>query len=158
MKEVYPILTSEASEFDEIDEYFMHEAAKAFDFLVSEYGFGQPVLSVNRRINFTFVVFMGRNIAVESILDKREKDIDCKIALVKNGEKTTHYAIDDSGARVREGLFSYIQRHGVNHFPFEKIETDDLKENIRSWLADYAKMLRQHGEEILKDSPSVFEQ
>ncbi|MHB0916124.1 MAG: hypothetical protein ACYC5A_11050 [Thermoleophilia bacterium] len=142
---------------DDIDRYFMNEAEKTFEFLVSEYGFSKPILSVNRRINFTFVVFMGRNIAIECILDKRERYVECKIALVENGEKTSHYAVDETGARVREGLFSYIKQRGVSQFPFEKIDSDDLKDEIRIRLEDYAQMLRQYGEEILKDSPAVFE-
>jgi len=140
----------------QLAEYFFAEAARTFDFLVKHYSFAPPELEVNNRINFATVTFMGKNLAVECILDEREADITCKIARVIDGKKTTHYAVDENGVRVREGLFHLLQRRGVRERLFTSTGDLKLHDEIKTTLGDFAQMLKKHGGDILADSPGAL--
>lgn len=142
---------------NQLTKYFFDEASNAFAFLVSDHSFAAPSLQVDENIKFTFVVFMGNNLALECILDEREIDIDCKIARVIGGKKTTFYAVDENGTRMREGLASLLRRRGVRTRLFTQVGEFDLCERIRVTLADFAAMLKNHGEEVLSDSPTALE-
>jgi hypothetical protein len=136
--------------------YFFEEASKAFAFVVSEHSFAAPQLQVDDKINFAFVTFIGKNLAIECILDEREADIDCKVARVVGGKKTTHYAVDDAGARMREGLASLLRRRGVKERLFERVGERGLRERIKVTLGNFASMLKKHGQEVLNDSPAAL--
>jgi hypothetical protein len=136
--------------------YFFDEASRTFDFLVKDYSFAPPQFEIDNKINFGTVTFMGKNLAVECILDEREEDITCKIARVVDGKKTPHYAVDDKGVRVREGLFHLLTRRGVREKLFTNVGGLDLRDKIRITLADFAQMLKKHGQDILADSPEAL--
>ena len=140
----------------ELAEYFFAEAARTFDFLVKDYSFAPPELEVNNKIDFATVTFMGKNLAVECILDEREADITCKIARVIDGKKTSHYAVDENGVRVREGLFHLLERRGVRELLFTKTGHLELHDKITTTLSDFAQMLKEHGGDILADSPGAL--
>jgi hypothetical protein len=59
----------------QLAKYFFYEASKAFAFLVNEYNLVPPRLEVEEKINFAYVTFMGKNLAVGCILDERESDV-----------------------------------------------------------------------------------
>src|SRR5215217_4249639 len=140
----------------ELAEYFFAEAVRTFDFLVKDYSFAPPDLEVNNKIDFATVTFTGKNLAVECILDEREADITCKIARVINGKKTTHYAVDENGVRVREGLFHLLQRRGVRERLFTATGDLELRDKIKTTLSDFAQMLKKHGQDILANSPGAL--
>lgn len=140
----------------QLADYFFQEVSKAFAFLVDEHAFAMPQLQVDDKINFVFVTFMGKNLAVECILDEREDDVTCKIARVVGGKETSHYAVDESGRRVREYLSKLLERRGVREQLFTQVGGLEIHERIRITLADFAEMLRRHGKEILDDSPSAL--
>jgi hypothetical protein len=99
---------------------------------------------------------MGRNLAVELILDQRDEDIDCKIVKVVNGKKADAYDIDDRGRRVREGLANLLMRRGVREPLFTKVGKLNLREQIPITVRDFATMLRRHGQDVLADSPTAL--
>lgn len=136
--------------------YFFEEAARAFDFLVKDYSFSPPQLEVDNKINFATVTFMGKNLALACILDEREADIDCKIARVIDGKKTSHYAVDDKGVRVREGLFHLLRRRGIRERLLTPTRGLELHDRIKTTLSDFAQMLKKHGHDILADSPDAL--
>ncbi len=136
--------------------YFFEQASTAFAFLVSEHGFAVPQLRIDESIQFAFVSFKGRNVAVECILDERESDVECKIAHVVDGRITRCYDYDERGVRVRDGIASILQRRGVRDRLFERVGDLGLKDRIRVTLSDYARMLRKHGGDILADSPGAL--
>ena len=137
--------------------YFFEETATALAFVVNEYNFAPPRLEINENINFAFVIFMGKNLAIECILDERENDITCKIARVISGKKTTHYEVDESGVRVREYLSKLIEQQGVRERIFTRVGELEFRERIKVTMSDFARMLRKHGQDILNDSPTVLE-
>lgn len=136
--------------------YFFEEASRAFDFLVKDYSFAPPRLDIDERINFATVTFMAMNLAVECIFDERETDVDCKIAQVVDGQKTSAYAVDDHGVRVREGLFTLLRRRGVRERLFNQTTGLAVRDKIRTTLGDFARMLKEHGQDILADSPNAL--
>src|SRR6266508_1215334 len=93
--------------------YFFEEVSKAFAFLVTKHSFDAPQLDVNDKIDFAFVTFMGKNLAIECSLDEREGDIACIIARVINGKRATYRDAtderDEHGVRVREHLYRLLE-------------------------------------------------
>jgi hypothetical protein len=136
--------------------YFFGETQKAFAFLVVEHGFAPPQPEVDDQIDTAIVTFMGRNLAVECLFEAREGDVDCKIALIVNGKKTTHYAIDEHGVRVRDGLANLLRRRGVRERLFQPIGEYELSQRITTTLGDFAAMLKKYGQDILNDSPDAL--
>ena len=142
---------------EQLVDYFFSEASRALAFVVNEYNFSPPRLEVNEKINFAFVTFMNKHLAIECILDERESDIDCKIALVFGGKKTTHYAVDENGVRVREGLFGLLRRRGIRERLVTRVGGLEFREQIKIAMLDFAQMLRKHGQDILHDSPTALD-
>ena len=136
--------------------YFFEQVSKVFNFVVREHNFAPPQIEMNEKINFTFVTFMGKNIAIECVLDEREADVDCKISRVINGKKVAHYAVDDKGVRVREGLHNLLRQRGVRERLFTKVGELELRAQIKITLADFAQMLKKYGQDILSDSPAAL--
>jgi hypothetical protein len=136
---------------------FFELTSKEFAFLVDEYFFEPPYMDLNEKINFVTVTFMGKNLAIECILDEREGDVDCKVARVFSGIKTNHYAVNDKGTRVREDIASLLRRRGVRGKLFSDLRTVSKQDRIRVVLSDFAKMLKKHAPEVLSDSPTSFD-
>lgn len=141
--------------------YFFDEASKAFAFVMTEHSFAGPLLELHDKINFVFVIYMKTNLAIECSLDEREGDIACIIARVLDGKRATYYdAIDErdqQGVRVREHLSSFLRRRGVRERIFTRVGGLEFREQIKVTLADFAQMLRKHGQDILDDSPTVLD-
>jgi hypothetical protein len=140
----------------QLAKYFFDETYKTFAFLVHDYNFDPPRLEVDEKISFAYVIFMGKNLAVECILDEREGDVTCKIARVINGTKTSYYGVDEKGVRVREALSSLLERRGVRELIFTRVTGLAFHDRIKVTLADFAQMLRKYGVDILADSPTAL--
>jgi hypothetical protein len=144
----------------QLAKYFFEEASKAFAFAVKEHSFAAPQLEVDDKINFAFVTFMGRNLAIECSLDEREGDIACIIARIINGKRATYHDAtdehDEHGVRVREYLSKLLERRGVRKRLFTRAGGLELNERIKITLADSAEMIRKHGQEVLNDSPTAL--
>ncbi|MDP3938625.1 MAG: hypothetical protein Q8R92_10880 [Deltaproteobacteria bacterium] len=140
--------------------YFFEEASKAFAFVVTEHSFAAPQLDVNDKINFAFVTFMGKNLAIECSLDEREGDIACIIARVIDGKRATYRDAvderDEHGVRVRVYLRRLLEQRGVRERLLTRSGGLELRERIKVRLADFAQMLRKHGQEVLNDSPTAL--
>ncbi len=136
--------------------YFFQEACTAFGFLVDVYSFAPPELVIDDRINFAFVTFMNKSLAIELILDEHDNDIDCKVACVFNGKKTEHYALNDEGTRVRDSLTNVLRRRGTRDRFFKNVGDLSLHEKIKPTLADFSQMLIEYGKDILADSPKAL--
>lgn len=141
----------------ELIKFFFDEASKAFAFLVNEHYFGAAQMDVDRKINFATVTFLGRNLAIECIIDEREGDVTCKIARVIDGRKTAYYSVDDKGTRVREALSSILKRRDVRGRLLTSVGGLDFREQIKITLADFARMLREYGQQILDDSSAALD-
>lgn len=140
--------------------YFFEEASKGFAFMVTEYSFAAPELKIDDVINFTFVTFMGKNLAIEFSLDEREGDVACVVAQVIDGKQATyHDSIDERdmhGVRVREYLSKLLERSGIRERLFTRVNGLDSRERILVTLTDFVQMLRKYGQEILNDSPTAL--
>jgi len=137
---------------------FLEETSEILGFLATDHSFSLPVLEVDDHIEFATVTFMGKNVALECILDLRENDVTCKCSRVSNEQKTQHYAVDEQGNRVREDIASFLRRRGVRERLFTRLSGPvQHSELIRRTLMDYAIMLKKHGQEILLDSNDLFD-
>lgn len=144
----------------ELANYFFKEISQIFAFVVTDHSFAKPLLEIDNKVNFAFVTFMGKNLAIECSLDEREGNIACIIARVIDGKRATYCdAIDErdnNGVRVREYLSSLLVRRGIREHLFTRVSGLELHERIKVTLADFAHMLKKHGQEILDDSPTVL--
>ena len=140
----------------QLAEYFLDQVSNAFAFLVSEFGFSSPQLEINEDIHFAFVIFKAKNLAIELILDEKESDVTCKISRMINGKRTSDYAVDRSGSRVREHLSSLMRRRGINDPLFRKVTDLSLDEQIPVILEDFVQMLRKYGQDVLCDSSAAL--
>ena len=144
----------------ELANYFFEETSKALGFLVYEHSFAEPQYEIDDKVHFAFVTFLGKNVAIECSFDGREGDTTCRIARVSEGKNATYRdAVDERdkhGVRVREHLSSFFVRRGVRGRLFTKTGGLELHQRIKTTLSDYARMLRLYGQEVLKDSPTVF--
>jgi len=140
--------------------YFYQETSKTFGFLVNEYSFAGPDLEIVDKINFVFVTYKGKNLAIEFSFDGREDDVTCIIARVIDGNKMSYRAAvderDKDGVRVREYLTRFLARRGVREQLFTPVAGLELRERIKVTLSDFARMIKNHGQEILQDSPAVL--
>jgi len=141
----------------ELAEYFFEEASRIFAFLMNEHSFSLPTLEIDDQLDFATVSFMGKNVCVECILDVREQDITCKIARVLQGKKAAHFAVDDTGRRVRDHITQILLRRGVRSLPFTKVSGLSLRQRIPITLSDFAQMLKHHARDVLSDSPSAID-
>ncbi len=139
---------------------FFEEASKVFAFVTTEHSFKAPQLEMHDKINFAFVTFMGKHLAIECNLDEREGDIACIVARVIDGKRATYYdAIDErdeQGVRVREHLSSFLRRRGVRERVFTCVDGLEVRERIKVTLGDYAQMLKKYGQDVLDDSPAAL--
>ena len=138
----------------QISERFLTEVSKTLSFLHEEYGFGCPRLETELPANMAEVVFLGRNLAIEFILDERERDVSCKIARVVNGKKTNAYELDKNGTVVRDSFTNLLLRRGVRP-KFTNVGQLTFEEMIPVTLSDFARLLRAHGNEVLSDLPTA---
>lgn len=139
-----------------VRDWFTREVARTFRFLHEDYGFLEPLVSCDELVGNTTAVLVGRNLAVELLLDERDPIVECKIAAVTDGRPTRFYAVDNKGNRVRESLQSLLLRQGVREGVFRKIGGLDFRHQISATLEDLAEALRKHGPGILNDSLSVL--
>lgn len=135
---------------------FFIETSRAFEFLVRDCGFAPPTLEIDHIINFATVTFMGKNLAVECILDERERDIACKIARVVEGEKSSVYEVDENGVRQRDSLASLLRRRGVRQHLFRPVGGLDFERQMRITLGDFASMLLNYADDVRNDSPEAL--
>jgi hypothetical protein len=135
---------------------FEGQTLRLFAFLSSDYGFSAPQLEVDGSIPVATVTYRGQQVAVQLVLDERDDDIDCRIAIVTNGVVTKYFARDEGGALVREPLYAMLTRKGARGSAFTRVSGLPLEKRIPITLADFARMLRTEGRDILADSSSVF--
>lgn len=137
--------------------YFVEEVSKRIGLLVSEHVFALPKLEIDAAISFAKVIYMGKNLAIEFVLDEREEDLDCKIARIADGKRVPDYAVDEKGIRVRDSLAALLRRRGVRAALFHKVARLPFRDRIPITLSDFANMLEKYGKDILADSPDVFD-
>ena len=100
---------------------------------------------------------MGSVLAVECVLDERERQVDLKVALLQNGKPPHDYAFTSDGQRVRDHVTEVLIRRGVRGFGFKRVtDSGDLQSLWRQILANYAHLLKTSGEAILSEDPSTF--
>ena len=139
----------------ELESFILSETKEVFNFL-GQYSFSAPRFHIDQQIHMVTITFVGENLAIEIIFDKREQHLECKIARVTNGKVASEYAFDENRRKVREDLASILRQRGIREKLFRNVSKLELKEQIRITLEDFASMLKIHGEHILKDSPEAL--
>lgn len=142
---------------DELAQQFLRASREALGFLVA-HGFRDGELVQVEHWSIIKVRFCGEKLAIESIWEDRDQDLDCKVVRLPGGLAPLVYAVDSEGRRVREGLHSMLLRQGLRAFGFRKLpSTTPVSELWRVQLEDYARLLRDHSARILQQDPGVFD-
>jgi hypothetical protein len=140
----------------QLTELFFESVTKTFHFLVGEYGFAAPVQEQDEKAGLSKVRYIGRNLAVECLLDARDLHVDCKVVRVVDGKIATDYAVDDRGQRVRIDLASLFRQRGTRERLFRKVGGMEFQERMQITLEDFAWMLQKYGADILHDLPKTL--
>lgn len=141
-----------------LSNYFFEQSSNLLNFLVSDYSFNKPKISIDNRTWFTTVTFMGKDIAFECILDPRESDVSCKIAKVIDGQKTKYYAVNEKRERVRDEIVSILRRKGVRSKLLTKLDKKmKIEEIVHTVLSDYARMIREYTDTLLNNPDNIFD-
>lgn len=135
---------------------FKKEVEKTFYFLISEHKMRGPQLEIDERLGFAQITYFGHNLAIELILDERDEDLTCKISKLIANKIALPYAYDDNGVLVRAPLFDILKKRGLTHNPFTNVAGMSFLAQLPITLADFAQMLKMHGQDILADSPLLF--
>lgn len=145
---------------NQMHQHFLAECRSAFSFLIDNHGFSGPVIEVDERIGFIFVVYCKDQIGVECIWDQREQDVSVKIVRLTNGRRPIVYRCDQSGKVWREHLTQILLRHGVRDLGFRGICESGLSSQqafFRKALLGFARLLRMHGGGLLDGSSRVLD-
>jgi hypothetical protein len=145
----------------ELAQWFYSEVAEKMAFLVDEYSFAPPVLQIDDTIHFAFVVYIGKNLAIEFLLDQRDEHFECRVSRVENDEVRDDYDWnfrDKEGLLVSQSVFMLLNSRTGGAELFHKPGGLPFKEKISIWLVDYERMLRTWGEDILEDRPGVLDE
>jgi hypothetical protein len=141
-------------------DYFIIECDRSFGFLVAEYGFSAP--SVETEPGVVIVSFYKGEIAVECVLDKRDEDASVMIVHLVDGKKPPVYRVNEKRQVVREYLSMLLTLRGVKEITYEEPEgyrkMPRAQALFRKSLTGDARLLREHGGDILAGSAAIFDQ
>lgn len=82
-----------------------------------------------------------------------------QVTKVKNGKIRDDWdwnGRDAKGHVIRTDLFGLLVPRAGGQPLFSNTIGRTFREQIPVWLADYERMLRNYGQDVLKDSPDVF--
>lgn len=137
---------------------FRHNVEEIFAFLVAEHGFQGPLFDYDPKTFHATMQYVGKNIAIQCLLDVRDMDVSCKVAKMVNGTVTQDYAVNSQGQRVRDDIYCLFRDRGIRAKLFRGGGgCADFCEGMPITLEDYAIMLTKYGQDILEDSPHVFD-
>lgn len=121
---------------------FHAAVADEFDFL-KEHGFRVPADGLTSSILTAGVVYLGRHVVVEVVLDRRDEFIECCVAPV--------------GVTRGSSLFGYLVEYRGFRGSFSKFRDHDpgLPDHVVS-LRTEARALKALAPDVIADSPSTF--
>ncbi len=138
---------------NEIDEFFITEVKKIFNFLV-EHGFKLEEQMIEVTPLLFKLPFVGKHIAIILSFDCRENVVDCYVAKVNDGKINRD--------KSKGGYWTHLHAYLVKYQKFrgsigDKTEGNDSLENkITKDLTDYANLLKEQGRILLTDDADVL--
>lgn len=124
---------------------------KEFAFLL-ENGFRVPQGGRTDTSLTAGVQFIGRNVAVEVSLDRRDECVDCMVSRVEKG-KIKH---SDEPGSYWGHLHGFLVKHRGYRGSFKEFRPDDKNEAYVLEIRMYANALRSLAPDIANDSDGVF--
>ncbi len=144
---------------NDIARSFFQEIQNQLMFLATECKFAGPFSNFEENDNLYVyeVWFLGKNLAIEFVLDWRDKSIDCYIAKLSRGIKPEGWLFDEKGNRIRVRLSDWVRNESVTPVRlFSKVDQRSFQEQIPLVISDYVHMLRSYGISILNDRNDIF--
>lgn len=134
---------------------FVKTAEEKFSFLLDK-GFKGPFLRYAWPISKIY--YIGRNVALECVLDEKDYYVGCYISKAINGQPVQTHALNDQGVPVRYLLHAWVSTHVSIPASFytrvsRKMSRD---EQIPIFLDTNLRLLKEYGQKIIDDSPDIF--
>ncbi len=146
----------------ELQQLFREMVEREFTFLIETGHFRGPIPHQPWPLMpILYLTYIGKNLAVDLILDEKDEYVTCEIRRVIDGEPMQH--VDLHRRRTSEYLISLLAERGV---PEDEIRIGpmkrrgrrlSLKAQILVLVPHYARLLRKYGREILEDNPRFLE-
>lgn len=136
-------------------EVFIKVTEEKFSFLL-EKGFTGPVL---REVwPETMIYYIGRNVAIECVLDEKDFFAGCYISKVVGGQPVQVHAKNKLGVRVRFLIHTWVtEQSDVPDSFYKKVSRKmTWEEVIPIRLDNDQRMLQEYGQIIIDDSPDIF--
>jgi hypothetical protein len=136
-------------------EVFIKVTEEKFSFLL-EKGFTGPVL---REVwPETMIYYIGRNVAIECVLDEKDFFAGCYICKVVAGQPVQVHAKNELGVRVRFLLSAWVtEQTDIPDSFYKKVSRKmSREEEIPIYLDNNQRMLQEYGQIIIDDSPNIF--
>lgn len=151
-------MTTEPREDEGRLDTFIEEAVRALGFLRDRYGFGAPSTEIDRRAATVTVRFTKDSVAIEAIHDLREGDVELKVARLESAREPDAYQVDRRGRRCRGNLVEILMKRGVRRFGLTQPAAGEVpKVRFSRLLGQYAKLLQEHGADILSGSAEALD-
>lgn len=136
---------------------FFEVCSEALSFLVTEHGYKPPVLKIDQGVHFSYVIFMGKRIAIECIYDERERMVEFKVAQMIDGEPAKNYEADKSDRRIREHFFFLFRGRGATKSDYKtayRRQYASVYEKFKVEIQLFSDLLKKYGQDILEDDPA----
>ncbi len=144
---------------EKINQDDLYELIKEeFTFLTKEYNFEGPYNDFDQtREYYSKIWYCAKNIAIEFSFDKRDQAISCYFSRLVDGKKPNGYLHNEKGEQIRFITTTWIRKKvGTPVKLFNNVKGLSLEERIRSYIKDYAEILKTYGRKILDDNIDLF--
>ncbi|MBI1927845.1 hypothetical protein HYR99_26850 [Candidatus Poribacteria bacterium] len=146
---------------------FVKGCGEIFGFLVQEFGFRGPEVTVESDIHVVTVTYYKSNLALEFVFEEKDMALDVNLVRLEKGVKPSSYKVDRMGHIIRISLIHLLIEKKVSISSFFQwknksvvgegktgIETDLV--GIEKELSAYAEILKKYGWLVLDDSHLIF--
>ena len=127
---------------------------RTFAFLVKNYSF-QPPKDCSISTMVISQSYCGRNIAIETSVDRKDQFIETYIDQLKDGERPQGWKFDNRGHQFMIRLFEAVRDRGVNRHERKAVPASP-REYLQTLLDDEADLLRQAFPDFLGDDDGYF--
>jgi hypothetical protein len=143
----------------DVEQKYLYECERAFGFLMTEYGFKDPIIS--RGNLWIRTTYTKNEVGIETSVDLLDQMVGpTYIIKLENGKIPDVIRRNEEGLIIKEALLSLLIYRGVRDFSFSHIDVPKdlpkLQAEFRISLMSSAIELKCYGQDILAGSAKIF--